>query len=93
MLSIIETLLFIIVRSNWETSLNRNVNKMIIKHLLGLSIEEGYRVEHKNDHLYIYAPKMQKIFSMRITKPGTMIEIESGYKEIRNGLKKRRSIK
>jgi len=61
---------------------HRNVNKMIIKHLLGLSIEEGYKVEHKNDHLYIYAPKAQQIFSMKITKPGEMIEIASGYKEI-----------
>lgn len=38
---------------------HRNVNKMIIKSLLGLSFEEGFRVEHEHQRLYFYfgAPK------------------------------------
>ena len=32
---------------------HRNVNKMIIRNLLGLSLDEGYEVEHKNSWLYI----------------------------------------
>ena len=60
---------------------HRNVNKMIIRRLLGLSLEEGYQVEHKNNYLYVYASKKGEIFSVRFAKPGDIIEIESGYKK------------
>ena len=61
---------------------HRNVNKMIMKNLLGLSFEEGYQVEHKHNCLYVYAPKIRKIFFRRIGNPGTIIELEPGYKKI-----------
>ncbi|NQT69630.1 MAG: histidine phosphatase family protein [Desulfobacteraceae bacterium] len=61
---------------------HRNVNKMIMRNLLGLSLEEGYRVEHKHDCLYVFAPKIRQIFFTRIGNPGTTIEIEPGYKKI-----------
>ena len=32
---------------------HRNVNKMILKHLLGLSFEEGYQVEQEHERLYL----------------------------------------
>ena len=61
---------------------HRNVNKMIIGKLLGLSFPQAYRVEHKNSFLYVYAPKSQQIFSIEIGNPDTIIRIEQGYKEI-----------
>jgi probable phosphoglycerate mutase len=61
---------------------HRNVNKMIIRNLLGLSFEEGYHVEHKHNCLYVYAPKIRQIFFTRIGNPGTIIELEPGYKKI-----------
>ncbi len=61
---------------------HRNVNKMIIRNILGLSFEEGYLVEHDNNCLYIYAPKIYKIFFMEIVNPGAIIEIKLGYKKI-----------
>jgi broad specificity phosphatase PhoE len=61
---------------------HRNVNKMIIRNLLGLSFANGYRVEHKNSLLYVYAPQKQQIFSIEISNPGELIRIEQGYKEI-----------
>ena len=33
---------------------HRNVNKMIVKFLLGLSFEEGFRVEQEHQRLYLY---------------------------------------
>ena len=61
---------------------HRNVNKMIIRNLLELSFDEGYQVEHKHNNLYVYAPKIRKIFFTRIGNPGKIIEIEPGYKKI-----------
>ena len=61
---------------------HRNVNKMIVKNLLGLSFEEGYRVEHHHNCLYIYAPKKEKIFFTEINAFGDAIEIIHGYKKI-----------
>ena len=55
---------------------------MIIKNIFDLSFEEGYLVEHNNNSLYVYAPKIHKIFFMKIGNPGTIIEIEPGYKKI-----------
>ena len=61
---------------------HRNVNKMIVKNLLGLTIEEGYRVEHKNNQLYIYAPQKNEIFHTNIGVPHVPVKIVSGYCEI-----------
>jgi broad specificity phosphatase PhoE len=61
---------------------HRNVNKMIIRNLLDLSFDEGYQVEHEHNNLYVYAPKISKIFFVRIGNPGKTIEIEPGYKKI-----------
>ncbi len=61
---------------------HRNVNKMIIRNLLGLSFAQAYRVEHESSFLYVYAPKIQQIFSIEIGDPGALIRIEPGYKEI-----------
>jgi broad specificity phosphatase PhoE len=61
---------------------HRNVNKMIIKNLLGLSFEEGYQVEHKNPWLYIFAPKREEIFLMEIPAPQDPVKVRSGYENI-----------
>jgi broad specificity phosphatase PhoE len=62
--------------------LHRNVNKMILKNLLGLTFEEGYQVEHKNDWLYIFFPSTRQVFSVKITTPKGEIEIVPGYEKI-----------
>ena len=61
---------------------HRNVNKMIVKNLLGLTIEKGYRVEHENNWLYIYAPQRKELFHTTITAPNLPIEVAPGYREI-----------
>lgn len=42
---------------------HRNVNKMILKHLLGLSFEEGFRIEHENQRVYFYFAASQELWS------------------------------
>jgi len=61
---------------------HRNINKMIIKNLLGLSLEEGYEVEHKNSWLYIFAPKIAEIFLLKISAPQDLIQVQPGYEKI-----------
>jgi len=61
---------------------HRNINKMLIKSLLGLDYESGYRVEHRNDWLYIFAPQRRQIYLMKIKSPVGDVEIISGYEEI-----------
>ena len=61
---------------------HRNINKMLIKSLLGLDYESGYRVEHRNDWLYIFAPQHRQIYLMKIKSPVGDVEIISGYEEI-----------
>ncbi len=61
---------------------HRNVNKMLIKSLLGLSFEEGYHVEHKNHWLYIFAPIAKQIYLFEIKHPIGKVEIQSGYGQI-----------
>lgn len=58
---------------------HRNVNKMIIKHLLDLSFEEGFQVEHKNNWLYIFAPRSRQLFVTEIPSPGNKILIHTGF--------------
>ncbi len=45
---------------------HRNVNKMIIKSLLGLSFEEGSRVEHEHERLYFYFCASKELWSCRV---------------------------
>jgi broad specificity phosphatase PhoE len=42
---------------------HRNLNKMILKALLGLSFEEGFRVEHEHQRLYFYFSSSQELWS------------------------------
>ena len=42
---------------------HRNVNKMILKYLLGLSFEEGFRVEQENQRLYLYFDASKELWS------------------------------
>ncbi len=66
---------------------HRNVNKMIIRNILGLSFDEGYRVEHTNNYLYIFAAKTRKTFFACIGNPVDSITIEPGYKKIDDSTK------
>ena len=61
---------------------HRNVNKMIIKNLMGLSFEQAYQVEHKNSWLYLFFPKKGALFLIRIPTPRDLIQIQSGYEKI-----------
>jgi broad specificity phosphatase PhoE len=60
---------------------HRNVNKMIIKNLLDLSLEEGYEVEHENSWLYLFAPKKAEIFLIKIPAPQEAIQVLPGYQK------------
>jgi broad specificity phosphatase PhoE len=42
---------------------HRNLNKMILKSLLGLSFEEGFRVEQEHQRLYFYFDASQELWS------------------------------
>ena len=42
---------------------HRNVNKMILKYILGLSFEDGYRVEHEHQRLYLYFAASKELWS------------------------------
>ena len=55
---------------------------MILKNLLGLTFEEGYCIEHKNDWLYIFFPTSTQLFLVKINGPIGTIEIIPGYETI-----------
>ncbi len=61
---------------------HRNVNKMLVQSLLGLDFKAGYRVEHLNHWLYIFAIQSNEIYLMKIKSPADEVEIISGYGEI-----------
>jgi len=61
---------------------HRNVNKMIIRNLMGLSLEEGYNVEHKNNWLYVFTPQKAEIFLTKIPSSLNKIQVLSGYEKI-----------
>ncbi len=61
---------------------HRNVNKMLVQSLLGLDFKAGYRVEHLNHWLYIFAIQSNEIYLMKIESPADEVEIISGYGEI-----------
>jgi len=65
---------------------HRNVNKMILKNLLGLTFTEGYNVEHKNDWLYIFFPDPIQLFLEKIGEPIGDIDIVRGYETINSTL-------
>ena len=62
---------------------HRNVNKMFIRNLLSLSLEEGYEVEHENSWLYLFAPKRAEIFLIKIPAPQEAIQVQPGYEKIK----------
>ena len=42
---------------------HRNVNKMILRYLLGLSFEEGFRIEQEHQRLYLYFNASRELWS------------------------------
>ncbi len=56
---------------------HRNVNKMIVKSLLGLSFEEGYRVEHEHQRLYFYFGASKELWSCQVE--GASARLTQGY--------------
>jgi len=42
---------------------HRNVNKMVVKHLLGLSFDEGFRVEQENQRIYLWFGASTQLWS------------------------------
>ena len=57
---------------------HRNVNKMIVKHLLGLSFEEGFRVEQEHERLYLYFDGSKELWSCWVEE-GTAAHFTLGY--------------
>ena len=57
---------------------HRNINKMIIKNLMGLSVEQGYQVEHKHSWLYLFAPQTSELFLIKIPSPQEPIQVHLG---------------
>jgi probable phosphoglycerate mutase len=56
---------------------HRNVNKMILKSLLGLSFEEGWRVEQEHQRLYLYFDASKELWSCWVE--GTAARLTRGY--------------
>ncbi len=52
---------------------HRNVNKMILKHLLGLSFEEGFLVEQEHQRLYLYFTASKELWSSCVEDAGTRL--------------------
>ena len=61
---------------------HRNVAKMLIKNLLGLSFEQAQQVEQKNHWLYIFAPGVRKIFLVELDDATGPLVIRSGYEQV-----------
>jgi broad specificity phosphatase PhoE len=57
---------------------HRNVNKMILKHLLGLSFEEGFRVEQEHQRLYLYFDGSKELWSCWVLE-GMGAHVTPGY--------------
>jgi broad specificity phosphatase PhoE len=62
---------------------HRNVNKMILKHLLGLSFEEGFRVEQEHQRLYLYFDASKELWSCWIEGIGA--HLTRGYATTMDG--------
>ena len=61
---------------------HRNVNKMIIKNLLNLSLEQGYQVEHKNAWLYVFAPQKAEIILIKVPALQEPVYVQTGIEKI-----------
>lgn len=62
---------------NYLIVAHRNVNKMILKSLLGLTFEEGLRVEHEHQRLYLYFGAAKELWSCWVG--GTCAHFIKGY--------------
>jgi probable phosphoglycerate mutase len=65
---------------------HRNLNKMIVKHLLGLSFDEGFQVEQEHQRLYLYFDATKELWSCwvegasaRLTQGFATTSIDSSY--------------
>ena len=56
---------------------HRNTNKMILKSLLGLSFEEGWRVEQEHQRLYLYFDASKELWSCLVES--TAARLTQGY--------------
>ena len=56
---------------------HRNVNKMIGKAWLGLSFEDGFRVEQEHQRLYLYFAASAELWSCWIED--TLVSLTRGY--------------
>lgn len=56
---------------------HRNLNKMILKHLLGLSYAEGFRVEQEHQRLYLYFGAAKELWSCWLAE--SSISLTEGY--------------
>ncbi len=70
---------------------HRNVNKMLIRNLLNLTLEEGYRVESKNNWLYVFAPREREIFLVELHSPTGKVKVKPGYRQIEGGVVSRKT--
>ena len=50
---------------------------MIVKYLLGLSFEEGFRVEHEHQQLYLYFGASREFWSYQVE--GSRASLTEGY--------------
>ncbi|MFP6582167.1 MAG: histidine phosphatase family protein [Candidatus Hydrogenedentota bacterium] len=62
---------------------HRNLNKMIIKYLLGLSFEDGFQVEHKHEQLYLYFGTRKELWFCGIN--GAQSQFTQGHSTIEGG--------
>ena len=62
---------------------HRNVNKMILKHLLGLSFDEGFQVEQEHQRIYLYFGASKELWSCWLE--GTTARLTKGYAKITTG--------
>ena len=58
---------------------HRNVNKMILKHILGLSFEQGFRVEQEHQRLYLYFAGAKELWSCWLEEEGAAAHLTPGY--------------
>ncbi len=56
---------------------HRNVNKMVVKHLLGLSFDEGLRVEQENQRIYLWFGASTELWSCLVD--GACHQLTRGY--------------
>jgi broad specificity phosphatase PhoE len=52
---------------------HRNVNKMILKHLLELSFDQGFRVEQEHQRLYFYFGTTKELWSFWVEAEGARL--------------------